>query len=62
MRILYYDSYPNFGDQLNKSLWTPYFQRWLARTDDISLLGVGTLLGEPDYGPGRVLVCGAGFG
>ena len=62
MRVLYYDSYPNFGDQLNKSLWTPYFQPWLARHDDISLLGIGTLLGERSYGPGRVLVCGAGFG
>lgn len=62
MRVVYYDSYPNFGDQLNKSLWTPYFQSWLARRDDISLLGVGTLLGERDYGPGRLLVCGAGFG
>lgn len=62
MRVLYYDSYPNFGDQLNRSLWTPYFQPWLTRRDDISLLGVGTLLGERDYGPGRVLVCGAGFG
>ncbi|HET8936984.1 MAG TPA: polysaccharide pyruvyl transferase family protein [Polyangiales bacterium] len=64
MRVHYYDSYPNFGDQLNKYLWAPYFQPWLSRAsaDDITLLGVGTLLGEADYGPGRLLVCGAGFG
>lgn len=64
MRVHYYDSYPNFGDQLNKYLWAPYFQPWLTQpsTDDITLLGVGTVLGEADYGPGRLLVCGAGFG
>lgn len=62
MKIHMYEHFPNFGDALNKHLWSLYFDKWLKRNDDILMFGIGTLLGQKIEHKGRVIVCGSGCG
>jgi len=62
MKIGMYENVANFGDVLNKYLWTPYFAEFLDRDDGILMMGIGTLLGHSKPHARQVIVCGSGSG
>ena len=62
MKVFIYDAVPNFGDMLNKYIWTPYLGDFIGADDKILMFGIGTVLGEDTEGADTVLVCGSGCG
>lgn len=62
MKIHMFDNYPNFGDVLNKYIWSGYFGKWIKRNDDIVMFGIGTLLGQINNGAEHIIICGSGAG
>jgi succinoglycan biosynthesis protein ExoV len=62
MKVFMYENVPNFGDVLNKYIWYSYFGPFLERTDDILMMGIGTVLGQSVHHTGQIIVCGSGCG
>lgn len=52
----------NFGDDLNHLIWDALLPGWRVWAPEVTLVGVGTLLGEGGPPPGRKLVLGSGTG
>ena len=44
MRLHYYSSVPNFGDDLNRWLWADLFGGALPVNPEITLVGIGTII------------------
>jgi succinoglycan biosynthesis protein ExoV len=63
MRLIHYRTAEgNFGDDLNLWLWDDLLPGWRDAAPEISLFGVGTILGRNMVPPGRKLVVGSGAG
>jgi succinoglycan biosynthesis protein ExoV len=52
----------NFGDDLNHLIWDALLPGWREWAPEVTLVGVGTLLGKGGPPPGRKLVLGSGTG
>jgi succinoglycan biosynthesis protein ExoV len=62
MRLHYYASVPNFGDDLNRWLWTELFGGALPVHPRVRLLGIGTVIDRNVPGDRQVVVLGSGVG
>lgn len=66
MRMIYcLNRQANFGDDLNEWLWDRLIPGWMNWDDDVTLLGVGTLINDKRIAAlagKRVLVLGTGVG
>lgn len=64
MDVYYYKSESaNFGDEINSWLWRRLIPDRLAESDDIIMLGIGTIIGQkvPDIRRKKVFTSGAGY-
>lgn len=62
MRIHYYESVANFGDDLNRWLWKDFFGGTLPVNPNLRLLGIGTIIDSNVPSDRQVVVLGSGVG
>ncbi len=62
MRLHYFGSVANFGDDLNRWLWTDFFGGALPVNPNVRLLGIGTVIGSTVPSDRQVVVLGSGVG
>lgn len=64
MKLVYWKERFNFGDQLNPWLWTKLLPGFFDESEDVSFIGIGTLLNDNLVLPknSRKLVFGSGVG
>lgn len=62
MRLHYYGSVANFGDDLNRWLWRDFFGGVLPVHPNLRLLGIGTIIDRNVPGDRQVVVLGSGVG
>lgn len=62
MRLHYYASVANFGDDLNRWLWRDFFGGELPVNPNLRLLGIGTVIDRNVPSDRQVVVLGSGVG
>lgn len=62
MRLHYYQSVSNFGDDLNRWLWAEIFGGTLPVRANLRLVGIGTILDDEIPCDRRIVVLGSGVG